>query len=90
MIEETRGAIEIVMIDVWIETEEIVMIEEWIEIEEIVTPMKEVVQDEKGMRSIDTLDHAKGTTAAHQALKEDHKETKKKSRNQLKLKKSLF
>ena len=90
MIEETRGAIEIVMIDVWIETEEIVMIEEWIEIEEIVTPMKEVVQDEKGMRSIDTLDHAKGTTAAHQALKEDHKETKKKSRNQLKLRKSPY
>ena len=61
-----------------------------IEIEQIVALMKEVVQGEKEMKSIDTHDHAKGTIAAHQALKEDHKETKKKSRNQLKWKRSLF
>ena len=66
------------------------MIDVWIEIEEITAPMKEVVQGEKEMKSIDTHDHTEEITAAHQALKEDHKGTKKKSRNQLKWKKSLF
>ena len=42
---------------------------EIIEIEGIVAPMKEVVQGEKGMKSIDTRDHAKETTVAHQVLK---------------------
>ena len=73
-----RGEIEIVMTDVRIE------------IEEIAAPMIEVVQGEKEMKSIDTHDHAKEITVAHQALIEDLKETKKKSRNQLKWRKSLY